>query len=82
VTSKEYGDVIKSYIRFTAPADIEGTAFLTWENKGHDDDQFLYLPALKRVRRIVASQQKSRLSTPIILMKICKPGKLTKIIIV
>ena len=57
---KEYGNLEKSYIRFTAPADIENTAFLTWENKDRDDDQFLYLPALKRVRRIVASRKKSR----------------------
>ena len=58
--TKEYGDLKKSYTRFTSPADIDGTAFLTWENKGRDDDQFLYLPSLKRVRRIVASQKKSR----------------------
>ncbi|EIM63814.1 Protein of unknown function (DUF1329) [Desulfobacter postgatei 2ac9] len=57
---KKYGNVSKSYIRFTSPADIEGTAFLTWENKASDDDQFLYLPALQRVRRIVSSQKSNR----------------------
>lgn len=57
---KQYGDVSKSYIRFTSPADIDGTAFLTWENKDRDDDQFLYLPALQRVRRIVSSQKSNR----------------------
>ena len=57
---KRYGDVSKSYMRFTSPADIEGTAFLTWENKNSDDDQFLYLPALQRVRRIVSSQKSNR----------------------
>jgi len=57
---KEYGDVSKSYMRFTSPADIDGTAFLTWENKDRDDDQFLYLPALQRVRRIVSSQKSNR----------------------
>lgn len=56
---KQYGDVSKSYMKFTSPADIAGTAFLTWENKDSDDDQFLYLPALKRVRRIVSSQKKN-----------------------
>ncbi len=60
MATKEYEDLNKSYTRFTTPADIEGTAFLTWENRGRDDDQFLYLPSLKRVRRIVASQKKSR----------------------
>lgn len=58
--TKKYGDLLKTYIRFTSPADIEGTAFLTWENEGRDDDQFLYLPSLKRVRRIIASQKNSR----------------------
>ena len=58
--TKEYGGEIKSYIRFTSPADIAGTAFLTWENENREDDQFLYLPSLKRVRRIVASQKKNR----------------------
>jgi outer membrane lipoprotein-sorting protein len=54
---KKYGDVSKIYMRFESPPDIEGTAFLTWENKDGDDDQFLYLPALRRERRIVSSQK-------------------------
>jgi Outer membrane lipoprotein-sorting protein len=58
---KDYGHHLnKSYTRFTSPADIEGTSFLTWENKGRPDDQFLYLPALKRVRRIVSRQKSNR----------------------
>lgn len=57
---KKYGDVSKSFMRFTSPADIDGTAFLTWENKDREDDQFLYLPALQRVRRIVSSQKSNR----------------------
>ncbi len=45
-------------IRFTAPADIEGTAFLTIEaDNNSSTEQHLYLPALKRTRRIVASQK-------------------------
>ncbi len=58
--TKDYGKVSKSYMRFTEPASIDGTAFLTWENEDRDDDQFLYLPALRRVRRIVANQKDSR----------------------
>jgi len=60
IVIKKYGDLSKSYMRFTSPADIEGTAFLTWEKKDGDDDQFLYLPALQRVRRIVSSQKSNR----------------------
>ena len=58
--TKDFGDVSKSFMRFTEPASIEGTAFLIWENEDRDDDQFLYLPALRRVRRIVSNQKDSR----------------------
>ncbi len=54
--SKDYGPRTKTLIRFNAPADIAGTSFLSWDNEG-TDDQFIYLPALKRVRRIVTSQK-------------------------
>lgn len=48
----------KQLIHFTAPADINGTSFLTLEKTGSNDtEQHLYLPALKRSRRIVASQK-------------------------
>jgi hypothetical protein len=47
----------KNLIVFRSPAEIEGTAFLTIEKKDWETDQFLYLPALKRTRRIVSSQK-------------------------
>lgn len=46
--------------RFTAPVDIDGTGFLTIEKKGWETEQFLYLPALKRTRRIVSTQKAQR----------------------
>ncbi len=55
---KEYGDLSKSMIRFLAPADVKGTGFLIWENADRDDDQFLYLPALKQDPRRIASSEK------------------------
>lgn len=58
--TKDYGNLKKTYTRFSSPPDIKGTVFLVWENTTRDDDQFLYLPALKRVRRIVSRQKKSR----------------------
>jgi predicted RND superfamily exporter protein len=45
-------------VRFSAPADIAGTAVLTIENQGADDDIWVYLPALKKVRRLPASGKK------------------------
>lgn len=50
----------KQITRFTAPADIEGTGFLSVEQPGWETEQFLYLPALKRTRRIVSSQKNKR----------------------
>ena len=44
-------------VRFTYPNDIAGTGFLVWERPGGDDDRFLYLPALARVRRITGAER-------------------------
>jgi hypothetical protein len=43
-------------IRFTYPNDIKGTAFLVWKHPGAEDERFLYLPALARVRRIAGAE--------------------------
>jgi len=48
----------KSLMEFLTPADVKGTKFLSYEHIDKDDDQWLYLPALKRVKRI-ASKNKS-----------------------
>ena len=50
----------KQMLRFTSPADIDGTGFLTIEKQGYETDQFLYFPALRRTRRIVSSQKSHR----------------------
>jgi hypothetical protein len=52
------GDGDKSLSIFDSPADVKGTAFLTFSHVNSPDDQWLYLPALKRVKRI-ASKNKS-----------------------
>jgi hypothetical protein len=46
----------RTLIRFEHPADIKGTAFLVWESPSADDERFLYLPSLGRVRRIAGSE--------------------------
>jgi len=43
---------------FTAPADIRGTKTLLIEHSGGDDDIWIYLPAMKKVRRLVANNKK------------------------
>lgn len=52
------GDGDKSLTIFDNPRDVKGTAFLNYTHKTRDDDQWLYLPALKRVKRI-SSRNKS-----------------------
>ena len=42
---------------FDRPRDVKGTAFLVHAHKEGPDDQWLYLPALKRVKRISSSKQ-------------------------
>ncbi len=47
-------------VRFLAPADIKGTGLLTLEHKKRDDDQWLYLPAMRKVRRISSAEKSDR----------------------
>src|SRR3569833_1970968 len=44
--------------RFTTPADIQGTAFLQVEHIDGDDDEWIFLPALGKSRRLVANNKK------------------------
>lgn len=49
----------KFLARFEGPADIKGTALLTWEQKGREDDQWLYLPAYgQKLKRIAGGNKK------------------------
>ena len=52
--SKDYGKDKKSVMVFDRPADVKGTAFLSWEydDPSREDDKWLYMPAMKKVRRI------------------------------
>ena len=60
IQTKDYGELLKTYIEFIAPADIKGTKFLSIENAEGDDTQYLYLSELGRARRIVSSQKNLR----------------------
>jgi len=58
--AKDKGEDIYSAIFFLSPSDVKNTAFLTYDydDSAKDDDQWLYLPALKKSKRI-ASNDKS-----------------------
>ena len=46
----------RTLIVFQEPASVRGTRFLTVENQGRDNDQWIFLPSLGRVRRIAAAE--------------------------
>ena len=54
---KDFGDNEKKIMFFTSPADVRDTSFMNWsyDQDGKNDDQWIYLPALKRVKRISSS---------------------------
>jgi len=58
MTTKSFPDGLeKRFIKFIEPADIRGTAMLVVDNKNLGDEMWIYLPALKKTRRIVSSEK-------------------------
>lgn len=57
ITREVDGDGNQTVAVFDAPADVKGTAFLSHTHINDDDDQWLYLPSLKRVKRISPSNK-------------------------
>lgn len=50
---RDSGGVEKKIMFFLSPADVLNTSFMNWSyDDGRDDDQWIYLPALKKVKRI------------------------------
>jgi outer membrane lipoprotein-sorting protein len=49
----------RTVIVFQSPATVKGTRFLTLENAAGDDDQWIFLPSLGKVRRIASSESGS-----------------------
>ncbi len=57
IEMKEAGRGDKSLIVFNAPRDVKDTALLTFARDKGVDDQWIYLPALKRVKRIASANK-------------------------
>lgn len=51
------GDGDRNLTVFDSPGDVRGTAFLSYAHPTRADDQWLYLPALKRTKRIAVESQ-------------------------
>jgi len=59
--TKDKGEDKLKLMFFLTPADVRNTGFLTYdyEDSNRDDDQWLYLPELKKVKRIASSDKSS-----------------------
>lgn len=57
--SLDRGADILKIMFFKAPADVKRTGFLTYDyaSSGKDDDQWIYLPALRKTKRIASSDK-------------------------
>jgi hypothetical protein len=57
ITTREFSGVIKTLVRFLEPADIRGTAMLVYDYQDKAADMWIYMPALRKVRRIVSDEK-------------------------
>jgi hypothetical protein len=57
VWSKKKDGLARTKIRFTAPSSIAGMAFLLLQKKDGGDEQWVYLPAYKKARRVTANEK-------------------------
>lgn len=57
--AKDFGEDTHQIMFFKSPADVKNTSFLTYDYdvSSKDDDQWLYLPALKKVKRIPSADK-------------------------
>ncbi|MDY0096513.1 MAG: outer membrane lipoprotein-sorting protein [Candidatus Vecturithrix sp.] len=52
----DHGTLEKKLIRFLEPADVKDTGFLSYDYNEKDDDKWIYMPALRKTRRIISSE--------------------------
>ncbi len=58
-TDLQEGGAQRYFIYFHRPPDVRDMTFMVWKYPGKDDDRWLYIPALKLVRRIAANDKRS-----------------------
>ena len=76
---KYYGEDKKSVMFYKKPKRVKGTGFLTFDYAHKDDEQWLYLPALRKVRRVSSSDRGDWfLGTDFSYEDIKKEGKISK----
>ncbi|MDY0196797.1 MAG: outer membrane lipoprotein-sorting protein [Tenuifilaceae bacterium] len=57
VATRKFGDVTKTLMRFLSPADVQGTSILIYDYEDKADDMWVYLPSMRRTRRIVTTEK-------------------------
>lgn len=55
--TRKFNGVSKTIIKFLSPTDVKGTAMLIYDYEDQPDDMWIYLPALRKTRRIIASEK-------------------------
>jgi hypothetical protein len=60
IRSAERGAEKRTLVRFHSPADVAGTGFLVIEDGQGREQQFLYMPAIGKVKRITGNQRQQR----------------------
>jgi outer membrane lipoprotein-sorting protein len=55
--TRKFGNVSKMMMKFLEPADVRGTTLLVFDYENKDDDLWIYMPALRKTRRIVSSEK-------------------------
>ena len=57
VATQKFGNTTKTLMRFLSPADVQGTAILIYDYEEKADDMWVYLPSMRRTRRIVSTER-------------------------
>jgi hypothetical protein len=54
----ESGSTEKRIIRFLSPAEVKGTGMLIYDYDDRNDDMWIYMPALRKTRRIISNEKR------------------------
>jgi len=55
--TRTFRGVTKTMIKFLSPAEVKGTSMLIYDYENKSDDMWIYMPALRKTRRIVSNEK-------------------------
>ncbi|HOW31256.1 MAG TPA: outer membrane lipoprotein-sorting protein [Bacteroidales bacterium] len=53
----KFGGTTKTLFKFLSPPDVKGTTILIYDYENKDDDMWIYMPSLRKTRRIVSGEK-------------------------